>query len=90
MVNTLTSWQQLDQIIKRKYGGNKLTESNLLTHKHALFIELHEGELCGNWVFPSQQLAISAISDVKVRELFSNFDDAGYLISLHIRDGIGE
>jgi hypothetical protein len=86
----LSSWQQLDYVIKKKYGGKNLTESNLLTHKHSLFIELHEGELCGNWVFPSQQLAISAISDVKVKELFSNFDDAGYLISLHIRDDVGE
>jgi hypothetical protein len=86
----LNSWQQLEQVIKRKYGGKNLTEDNLSTHKHSLFIELHDGELCGNWVFTSQHLAISAISDAKVKDILSKFDDTGYLISLHVRDDIGE
>lgn len=86
----LNSWQQIEQVIKRKYGGKSLTEDTLHTHKHSLFIELHDGELCGNWVFSSQQGAISAVSDTKVRELLSNFDDTGYLISIHVRDDFGE
>jgi hypothetical protein len=79
-------WNRLDFIITRKYGGKPLTKLNLITHKHSLFIELHDGALCGTWVFPTQQLSISAIADTTIIDIISNFNDVGYLISLYIRD----
>jgi hypothetical protein len=90
MEDTHSLWLWLGLIISRKFKGESLTKGNALTHQHSLFVEIHDGEFSGTWVFTSQHLAISAIADEKIREIISNFDAVGYLISLHSRDDVEE
>jgi hypothetical protein len=82
-----SSWDAINSQLK-KHGGASLDKYNELSHKHSLFIELHDGDLCDTWVFESQEQSLKALSDPKVITALSNFDDEGYLISLHTRDDI--
>ena len=81
------SWETIVSQIK-KSGGKTLDMCNEQSHKHSLFIELHDGDLCDTWVFESQEQSLKALSDPKVISALSNFDDEGYLISMHTRDDI--
>jgi hypothetical protein len=81
------AWDELDRVM-RVNSGECMEDSNIDSHPHSLFIELHDGDLCNTWVFPTQAQSLSALSTDEVRYALSLFDDTGYLISLHTRDDI--
>lgn len=66
--------------------GKYQLESNKLTHRHCLFIELQNGEFSRNFVFANRHDILRLMGSSDFQYLIAQFDDAEYLINIQPRN----